>query len=275
MPVVAAIHGACLGGGLETALACRYRVRQRRREDGGRPARGHARPHPGSGRDAAPAAPHRPARGARPDPHRPLAQGAAGAARRDRGRGRAPRRCWCRPRAPPRSGSPGARRRRAHPGISVTERLLRPVIFRKARASVREKTGGHYPAPPAAIDVVEKGTAGPLARGLEIEARAVRRAGRLRRLARARLRVPGHPGDQEGRRISRGHAAARSPQARGGGGGADGRGDRHRRRRRGGGRAAEGHHVRGARARAAPRPRAVRAAPARAAASPGWSSSGG
>ena len=25
-PVVAAIHGACLGGGLETALACRYRI---------------------------------------------------------------------------------------------------------------------------------------------------------------------------------------------------------------------------------------------------------
>ena len=26
MPVVAAIHGACLGGGLEMALACHYRV---------------------------------------------------------------------------------------------------------------------------------------------------------------------------------------------------------------------------------------------------------
>src|SRR6266567_2379632 len=25
-PVVAAIHGACLGGGLEVALACRYRI---------------------------------------------------------------------------------------------------------------------------------------------------------------------------------------------------------------------------------------------------------
>ena len=26
VPVVAAIHGACLGGGLEMALACRYRI---------------------------------------------------------------------------------------------------------------------------------------------------------------------------------------------------------------------------------------------------------
>src|SRR5678816_3258622 len=26
VPVVAAIHGSCVGGGLETALACRYRV---------------------------------------------------------------------------------------------------------------------------------------------------------------------------------------------------------------------------------------------------------
>src|SRR6476469_4275899 len=26
IPIIAAIHGACLGGGLETALACRYRI---------------------------------------------------------------------------------------------------------------------------------------------------------------------------------------------------------------------------------------------------------
>jgi 3-hydroxyacyl-CoA dehydrogenase/enoyl-CoA hydratase/3-hydroxybutyryl-CoA epimerase len=45
------------------------------------------------------------------------------------------------------------------------------MIYRKARESVREKTGGHYPAPPAAIDVVEQGTASSLERGLEIEAR--------------------------------------------------------------------------------------------------------
>jgi 3-hydroxyacyl-CoA dehydrogenase/enoyl-CoA hydratase/3-hydroxybutyryl-CoA epimerase len=58
-----------------------------------------------------------------------------------------------------------------HVGISASERLLRPVLFKKARESVREKTGGHYPAPAAAIEVVEVGTAGPMERGLELEAR--------------------------------------------------------------------------------------------------------
>jgi 3-hydroxyacyl-CoA dehydrogenase/enoyl-CoA hydratase/3-hydroxybutyryl-CoA epimerase len=171
MPVVAAIHGACLGGGLETALACRHRI-----------ASDDARTVVGL-----------------PEVLLGLIPGAGGTQRLPRliglraaldliltGRSlKAPRAL--------RSGivdevvpAPvlvkaahaaavrlaGGKAPSSHPGISVTERLLRPVIFRKARASVREKTGGHYPAPPAAIDVVEKGTAGPLARGLEIEARA-------------------------------------------------------------------------------------------------------
>jgi 3-hydroxyacyl-CoA dehydrogenase/enoyl-CoA hydratase/3-hydroxybutyryl-CoA epimerase len=171
MPVVAAIHGACLGGGLETALACRHRI-----------ASDDARTVVGL-----------------PEVLLGLIPGAGGTQRLPRliglraaldliltGRSlKAPRAL--------RSGivdevvpAPvlvkaahaaavrlaGGKAPSSHPGISVTERLLRPVIFRKARASVREKTGGHYPAPPGAIDVVEKGTAGPLARGLEIEARA-------------------------------------------------------------------------------------------------------
>jgi 3-hydroxyacyl-CoA dehydrogenase/enoyl-CoA hydratase/3-hydroxybutyryl-CoA epimerase len=48
---------------------------------------------------------------------------------------------------------------------------MRPVIFSKARASVREKTHGHYPAPLAAIDVVEKGTTLPIEEGLKLEAK--------------------------------------------------------------------------------------------------------
>jgi len=56
-------------------------------------------------------------------------------------------------------------------GIGLIEGLLRPVIFSSARKSVLGKTGGHYPAPLAAIEVVDKGTAGSLAEGLAREAR--------------------------------------------------------------------------------------------------------
>ena len=56
-------------------------------------------------------------------------------------------------------------------GIRLQERLLRPLIFSKARSSVLAKTGGHYPAPLAAIDVVKRGTATTLEEGLALEAR--------------------------------------------------------------------------------------------------------
>jgi 3-hydroxyacyl-CoA dehydrogenase / enoyl-CoA hydratase / 3-hydroxybutyryl-CoA epimerase len=56
-------------------------------------------------------------------------------------------------------------------GIPLRDRLLRPVIFRKARASVMEKTHGRYPAPLRAIDAIEKGTARSLEEGLKIEAK--------------------------------------------------------------------------------------------------------
>ncbi|HXT50177.1 MAG TPA: 3-hydroxyacyl-CoA dehydrogenase NAD-binding domain-containing protein, partial [Thermoanaerobaculia bacterium] len=44
------------------------------------------------------------------------------------------------------------------------------LVYDKARAGVLEKTGGHYPAPLRAVDVVEKGLKLPLAQGLQVEA---------------------------------------------------------------------------------------------------------
>ena len=58
------------------------------------------------------------------------------------------------------------------PGISLVEKLARPVIFSKAHSTVMAKTGGHYPAPLRAIAVIKEGTATSLAAGLEIEKRA-------------------------------------------------------------------------------------------------------
>jgi 3-hydroxyacyl-CoA dehydrogenase/enoyl-CoA hydratase/3-hydroxybutyryl-CoA epimerase len=58
------------------------------------------------------------------------------------------------------------------PGIKALERLARPIIFSKARSSVMAKTGGHYPAPLRAIEVIKDGTATSLAEGLELEKRA-------------------------------------------------------------------------------------------------------
>jgi len=49
------------------------------------------------------------------------------------------------------------------------------LIYEKARQQVRRKTGGHYPAPLAAIDVVRDGVKLPLDRALEVEATAFTR----------------------------------------------------------------------------------------------------
>jgi 3-hydroxyacyl-CoA dehydrogenase/enoyl-CoA hydratase/3-hydroxybutyryl-CoA epimerase len=57
-------------------------------------------------------------------------------------------------------------------GISLFEKLARGIIFSKARSAVMAKTGGHYPAPLRAIDVVRDGTAATLAEGLELEKQA-------------------------------------------------------------------------------------------------------
>ncbi|MGE5412638.1 MAG: 3-hydroxyacyl-CoA dehydrogenase NAD-binding domain-containing protein, partial [Syntrophomonadaceae bacterium] len=72
-------------------------------------------------------------------------------------------------------GKPGAHRGR----VSDAERALeatpigRGVIFSRARKTVLETTGGHYPAPLEALEVIEEGYGRPVAEGLAIEARHI------------------------------------------------------------------------------------------------------
>jgi 3-hydroxyacyl-CoA dehydrogenase/enoyl-CoA hydratase/3-hydroxybutyryl-CoA epimerase len=170
VPVVAAIHGSCLGIGTELALACRYRVAT----DDARTAIG------------------------LPEVMLGIVPGAGGTQRLPRLVGLAGAldliltgRTLKAPRAL-RAGLVDelvaapvlveAARRAAlalasgrlvpvRAGIGFSERVLRPLIFAKARRSVLAKTGGHYPAPLAAIEVVRRGSAASLASGLALEAR--------------------------------------------------------------------------------------------------------
>src|SRR4051812_47859425 len=170
VPVVAAIHGSCMGGGLETVLACRYRI---------------ASDHPKTSLGL-------------PEVNLGIIPGMGGTQRLPRlvglrtaldliltGRtlkaSRALRAGVVDEVVPPSVLVEVARRAAVRladgtltprrPGITFLERLLRPILFSKARSSVQAKTHGHYPAPPAAIEVVEKGTATSLEEGLKLEAK--------------------------------------------------------------------------------------------------------
>src|SRR6202035_244405 len=64
---------------------------------------------------------------------------------------------------------------------SIGQRVLeatplgRKLIFEKARKGVLKSTGGHYPAPLAALDAIEEAYGKPVAAGLEAEARDIGR----------------------------------------------------------------------------------------------------
>jgi 3-hydroxyacyl-CoA dehydrogenase/enoyl-CoA hydratase/3-hydroxybutyryl-CoA epimerase len=176
-PVVAAIHGACLGGGLELALACHYRV---------------ATDHPKTQLGL-------------PEVQLGLIPGAGGCQRLPRligaraaldmiltgksERGAKAFRLGLVDELVPKSillrtataaagrlAKGGNHRRTVQgglPGLFLDRTPAgRRLVYRGARAQVLKKTGGHYPAPLAALDAVRIGLEHGVAAGLAEEHRA-------------------------------------------------------------------------------------------------------
>ncbi|MEO7458339.1 MAG: fatty acid oxidation complex subunit alpha FadJ [Gemmatimonadaceae bacterium] len=178
-PVVAAIHGACLGGGLETALACRYRI---------------ASDHPKTIL-------------ALPEVQLGLVPGAGGTQRLPRliglqraldmiltGRNVRAKKAWqmglvdelvhpailldvatrrARELADGKLDGRHSPKDRGAAGVLLEDNPIgRSIVFRKAREGVMEKTQGHYPAPLAAIAVVQHGYDKGAEAGYREEARA-------------------------------------------------------------------------------------------------------
>ena len=174
-PVAAGIHGACLGGGFEFALACHYRV-----------ATDHPKTQIGL-----------------PEIQLGILPGASGCQRLPRLVGaraaldmilagkteraaKAFRLGMVDELVPPpilraitlaaaRRMAGGWRPKRRRQGGFVGwlldgNPLGRKLVFRAARKQVEEKTGGHYPAPFAALEVVEYGLRNGIAEGLKREA---------------------------------------------------------------------------------------------------------
>ncbi|HET6922060.1 MAG TPA: fatty acid oxidation complex subunit alpha FadJ [Anaeromyxobacteraceae bacterium] len=185
-PVVAAIHGACLGGGLEWAMACHYRLCS----DDPRTQLG------------------------QPEVQLGLIPGAGGTQRLPRlvgiataldlilaGKNVRPRKALAiglvdevvpapilletaRKRAAELAGGalrrarPAGVKRLATGGLAALQQAAleenfigREILFRQARRRLLEKTGGHYPAPEKALEAVKHGYDKGFPAGLEREAR--------------------------------------------------------------------------------------------------------
>ncbi|HXE56825.1 MAG TPA: fatty acid oxidation complex subunit alpha FadJ [Gemmatimonadales bacterium] len=175
-PVVAAIHGACLGGGLELALACHYRVATDHPKTqlglpevqlGIIPGAGGTQRLPRligvraaldiilAGKSEPAAKAHRLGLVDELVPPSILRRVAVAAAERLAREGKPTRR------AP--GGLLGGVLERTPPG--------RAVLFGQARKAVLEKTGGHYPAPLAALEAVRVGLERGERAGYELEHR--------------------------------------------------------------------------------------------------------
>src|SRR5579884_1678811 len=177
VPVVAAIHGACLGGGLEIALACRYRVCTDHPKTTLAQPEVQLGPIPGMGgtqrlprRVGLQAALDMILTGRNIRPKRALQIGLVDemvhpAILREIAIDRA-RQLAAGEIKPSRGGLRGTT------GLLLEHNPIgRGVVFRKARESVLEKTHGHYPAPLAALEAVQAGYSRGFDEGLREEAR--------------------------------------------------------------------------------------------------------
>jgi 3-hydroxyacyl-CoA dehydrogenase/enoyl-CoA hydratase/3-hydroxybutyryl-CoA epimerase len=177
VPVVAAIHGACLGGGLEVALSCRYRVCTDHRKTAFGLPEVQLGLIPGMGGTqrlprvvGLQAALDMILTGRSIRAKRALQMGLVDemvhpAILRDIALDRV------------RGLAAGTRKPSRTPVRGATSLLLehnplgRGIVFKKARESVMQKTHGHYPAPLAALDAVHAGYTRGLEGGLREEAR--------------------------------------------------------------------------------------------------------
>ena len=175
-PTVAAIHGAALGGGLELALACKRRV-----------ATGHPKTKlglpevqlgliPGLGGTQ-----RLPRLIGVPDALNLILTGRQVDARKARKLGLVDDTCHpadLRTAAERHVRDRGPVKKTKKPIASRAGNFLSgtplggKVVWDKARAGVMEKTGGNYPAPLVAIDIVREGMKLPLRRALDLEAGA-------------------------------------------------------------------------------------------------------
>ncbi len=180
-PTVAAIHGSCLGGGLELALACRFRVATQTSKTklglpevqlGLIPGLGGTQRLPrligvpgaldliltGRQLDARRAQKlglvdevcHPADLRAAAEKLARVSGAAAGAIEQRRGRGQ-------------------GLAARAAGWLARVPFAADALVYGKARTGVLAKTGGHYPAPLVAIDIVREGMRRPMARALDLE----------------------------------------------------------------------------------------------------------
>jgi 3-hydroxyacyl-CoA dehydrogenase / enoyl-CoA hydratase / 3-hydroxybutyryl-CoA epimerase len=177
-PTVAAIHGACLGGGLELALACRFRVATEHRKTklgfpevqlGLIPGLGGTQRLPRL--IGVPSALDLILTGKQLDARRARKLGLVDDTCHPADLARAAER-WARSKPEKRAVSGGSLTggiaRRATDLIARTP-IAERLIFEKARAGVLAKSGGHYPAPLVAVEVVRDGLKLPLCRALDVE----------------------------------------------------------------------------------------------------------